>query len=160
MIFKGEVGRWEGGGRGEGWHYVCAYVFDMQYVGPPAHLQHGVPTGGTAVFVRDTIVAHVTYLGTRAQSRRRSPPKFAPVWLKVFEPTPEQDSHVASVYLPCAGRSREQYADALSGLQDDVEYYLAHSHTIYLAGDFNARVGCRSLPAVPPQLRVVAPPAR
>ena len=132
-------------------------VFGVQYMGPPAHLQHGVPTGGTGFFVRDAIVTHVTYLGTRPQSRRRSSPKFAPVWLKVFGPTPEQDIHVASVYLPCAGCSREQYADALSGLQDDVEYYLAHSHTIYLAGDFNARVGCRSSPAIPPDLRGVAP---
>ena len=88
-------------------------VFGVQYMGPPAHLQHGVPTGGTGFFVRDTIVKHVTYLGTRPQSRHRSSPKLAPVWLKVFGPTPEQDIHVASVYLPCAGCSREQYADAL-----------------------------------------------
>ena len=64
---------------------------------------------------------------------------------------------MASVYLPCAGCSREQYADALLNLQDDVEHYLTHSRTIYLAADFNAHVGCQSSPAVPPDLRMVAP---
>ena len=132
-------------------------VFGIQHMGPPAHLQHGVPTGGTVFFVRDTIVKHTTYLGTRPQSRHRSSPTFAPVWLKVFGPTPEQDIHVASVYLPCAGCSRERYADALLGLQEDVEHYLAHSRTVYLAEDFSARVGCQSSPAVPPDLRMVAP---
>ena len=63
----------------------------------------------------------------------------------------------ACMYLPCAGCSREQYANALLGLQDDFELYLAHSRTIYLAGDFNAHVGCQSSPAVPPDLRMVTP---
>ena len=74
-------------------------VFGIQYMGPPAHLQHGVPTGGTGFFVRDTIVKHVTYLGARPQSRHTSSPKFASVWLNVFGPKPDQDIHVASVYL-------------------------------------------------------------
>ena len=95
-----------------------------------------------AFIIHDTIVQHVTYLGTRPQSRHRSSPKFAPAWLKVFGPTPEQDIHVAPVYLPCAGGFRALYTDALLDLQDDVKHYLAHSRTMYLVGDFDARVGC------------------
>ena len=52
--------------------------FGMQCIGPPAHLQHGVPTGGTGFSTRDAIVQHVTYLCTSPQSRRRLSPEFGP----------------------------------------------------------------------------------
>ena len=61
------------------------------------------------------------------------------------------------VYLPCAESSREQCADARLDLQDDAGHYLDHSRTIYLVGEFNARLGCQLSPAVPADLRTVAP---
>ena len=131
--------------------------FGVQYVGQPAQLQVGTRTGGTGFFVRDVVVPHVSYLGTRPRSRHRAPPKFAPVWLKVFGLEPAHDVYVASVYLPCMGSPRDQYVDALLDLQEDVEHYLALAHTIFLVGDFNARVGSQASPAVPEAQRSVAP---
>jgi hypothetical protein len=131
--------------------------FGVQYVGQPAQLQEGTRTGGTGFFVRDAVVPHVSYLGTRPRSRHRAPPKFAPVWLKVFGLEPAHDVHVASVYLPCVGSPRDQYMNALLDLQEDVEHYLTLAHTIFLVGDFNARVGSQASPAVPDALRSVAP---
>jgi len=52
--------------------------FGVHYVGQPAQLQEGTRTGGTGFFVRDAVVPHVSYLGTRPRSRHRAPPKFAP----------------------------------------------------------------------------------
>ena len=126
-------------------------------MGQPAQLQEGTLTGGTGFFVRDIVVPHVSYLGTRPRSRHRAPSKFAPVWLKVFGLEPAHDVYVASVYLPRVGSPRDQYADELLDLQEDVEHYLALAHTIFLVGDFNARVGSQASPAVPEALRSVAP---
>ena len=67
------------------------------------------------------------------------------------------DVYVASVYLPCVGSSRDRHADAPLDLHEDVEHYLALTHTILLVGDFNARVGSRASPAVPQSLRTGAP---
>ena len=131
--------------------------FGVQYVGRPAQLQEGTRTGGTGFFVRDAVVPHVLYLGTQPQSRHRAPPKFAPVWLKVFGLEPAHDVYVASVYLPCVGSPRDQYVDALLDLREDVEHYLELAHTIFLVGDFNARVGSQASPAVPEAQRSVAP---
>ena len=47
--------------------------------------------------------------------------------------------------------------NALLDLQEAVEHYLALAHTIFLVGDFNARVGSQASPAVPEALRSVAP---
>ena len=99
--------------------------FGVQYVGQPAQLQEGTRTGDTGFFVRDGVIPHVSYLGTRPRSRHRAPPKFAPVWLKVFGLEPAHDVYVASVYLPCVGSPRDQYMNALLDLQEDVEHYLA-----------------------------------
>ena len=71
--------------------------FGVRYMGQPAELQEGTRKGGTGFFVRDVVVPHVSYLDTRPRSRHRAPPKFAPVWLKVFGLGPAHDVHVASV---------------------------------------------------------------
>ena len=65
--------------------------FGVQYMGQPAQLQEGTLTGGTGFFVGDIVVPHVSYLGTRPRCRHRAPPKFAPVWLKVFGLEPAHD---------------------------------------------------------------------
>ena len=54
-------------------------AFGVQYMGQPAQLQQGTPTGGTGFFARDITVQHVLYLGMRSsRSRHGAPPKFAP----------------------------------------------------------------------------------
>ena len=133
--------------------------FGVQYMGQPAQPQEGTLTGGTGFFMRDIVNPDVSYLGTRPRSRHRAPAKFASMWLKVsgLEPAHDVDvCYVASVYLPCVGSLRDQYADALLDLQEDVEHYLSLTHTVFLVGDFNVRVGSHASPAVPEALRSVA----
>ena len=55
------------------------------------------------------------------------------------------------------GKSPRSVCGPLLDLHEDVEHYLALAHTIFLVGDFNARVGRQASPAVPEALRSVAP---
>ena len=79
------------------------------------------------------------------------------MWLKVFGPEPQHDVYVASVYLPCAGSPHERYTDALLDLQEVVEHYLALAYTIFVIGDFKARVDSQASPPILTALRTVAP---
>ena len=54
--------------------------FGVQCMRQPAQLQEGTRTGGTGFFVRDVVIPHVSYLGTRPRSRHRAPPKLK--WLR------------------------------------------------------------------------------
>jgi len=83
-------------------------AFGLHYVGTPAHVQNGSLAGGTGFFVRDTIATHITYLGPRRSRNRRSPPKFAAEWAKLYGSNTDSDIYLASVYLPCTGSPKDE----------------------------------------------------
>ena len=119
---------------------------------------HATRTGGTGFLIQQESADYFSYCDKRPKRAHISTDEtYAARWGHLYGPAPEQDVWIASVYLPDVGKPLALFADALTDLGADVEFYRAKPGTVLLAGDWNARVGRADETAVPAHLRHLAP---
>ena len=115
--------------------------------------KHHRRVGGSGFFVTQQAASYFTYLGRRPVATHSSKTRaYAAEWGHLYGPSPDQDIHVASVYLPDASKYAArpaEYKAALADLAADFTHYRSKPGEVRALGDWNARIAHASHNAVP-----------